>query len=131
MWKENSIFTGVGIHNFYLLCEEYSPPGYNKGPHYVHNMYINFLVEAGILGVAALISVFGTAIKWSMENYSRLKENLRDNEYEKWMSQGLFASLIGVAVHNLIDNNIYVVGLGMLFWMGMGIVSGIYSKTKS
>ncbi len=131
MWKENSIFTGVGIHNFYLLCEEYSPVEYKKGAHYIHNMYINFLVEAGILGISALIAVFGTAIKWSLENYSRLKENLRDNEYEKWMSQGLFASLIGVAIHNLIDNNIYVVGLGMLFWMGMGIVSGIYSKTKS
>ncbi len=130
MWKENSIFTGVGIHNFYLLCEEYSPPEYKKGAHYIHNMYLNFLVEAGIIGAAALIAVFGVAIKWSRDNYNLIKEHLNNSEYERWLSQGLFASLIGVALHNLLDNNIYVVGLGMLFWFGMGIVSGIYTKTK-
>jgi len=130
MWKENSVFTGVGIHNFYLLFEKYSPPEYKKGAPYVHNMYINFLAEAGILGVSALIAVFGFAIKWSRDNFTRLKENLNNNAYQKWLSQGLFVALIGVNIHNLLDNNIYVVGLGMLFWIGMGIISGIYSKIK-
>jgi len=130
MWKENSVFTGVGIHNFYLLFEKYSPPEYKKGAHYVHNMYINFLAEAGILGVSALIAVFGFAIKWSRDNFTRLQENLNNNAYQKWLSQGLFVALIGVTIHNLLDNTIYVVGLGMLFWMGMGIISGIYSKTN-
>jgi O-antigen ligase len=131
MWKKNSIFTGVGIHNFYLLFEKYCPPGHSRGPHYVHNMYINFLVEAGILGLAALVSVFGTAIKWSWDIYYRLSKNLKDNQYEKWVSEGLLASFIGITIHNLVDNTIYVVGLGILFWIGMGIVSGIYSKTKT
>jgi len=130
MWKENSVFTGVGIHNFYLLFEKYSPPEYKKGAHYVHNMYINFLAEAGILGVSALIAVFGFAIKWSRDNFTRLQENLNNNAYQKWLSQGLFVALIGATIHNLLDNTIYVVGLGMLFWMGMGIISGIYSKTN-
>ncbi len=130
MWKENSVLTGVGIHNFYLLFEKYSPPEYKKGAHYVHNMYINFLAEAGILGVSALIAVFGFAIKWSRDNFTRLKENLNNNVYQKWLSQGLFVALIGITIHNLLDNTIYVVGLGMLFWMGMGIISGIYSKTN-
>jgi O-antigen ligase len=131
MWKKNSIFTGVGIHNFYLLFEKYCPPGHRRGARYVHNMYINFLVEAGILGLAALLFVFGTAIKSSRDIYFRLNKNLKNNEYEKWVSEGLFASLIGITIHNLVDNTIYVVGLGMLFWIGMGIVSGIYSKTKT
>jgi O-antigen ligase len=131
MWKKNSIFTGVGIHNFYLLFEKYCPPGHTRGPHYVHNMYINFLVEAGIFGLAALLMVFGTAIKWSRDIYFRLSKNLKNNKYEKWVSEGLFASLIGITIHNLVDNTIYVVGLGILFWIGMGIVSGIYSKTKT
>ncbi len=130
MWKENSVFTGVGIHNFYLLFEKYSPPEYKKGAPYVHNMYINFLAEAGILGLLALIAVFGFAIKWSRDNFTRLKENTNNNAYQKWLSQGLFVALIGVNIHNLLDNNIYVVGLGMLFWIGMGIISGIYSKIK-
>jgi len=130
MWKENSVLTGVGIHNFYLLFEKYSPPEYKKGAHYVHNMYINFLAEAGILGVSALIAVFGFAIKWSRDNFTRLQENLNNNAYQKWLSQGLFVALIGATIHNLLDNTIYVVGLGMLFWMGMGIISGIYSKTN-
>jgi putative inorganic carbon (hco3(-)) transporter len=128
MWKDNSVLTGVGIHNFYLLFEKYSPPEYKKGAHYVHNMYLNFLAEAGILGLSALIAVFGTAIKWSRDNYSRLTENLKENPYQKWLSQGLFVSLIGITIHNILDNTIYVVGLGMLFWTGMGIISGIYSK---
>jgi O-antigen ligase len=128
MWKDNSVLTGVGIHNFYLLFEKYSPPEYKKGAHYVHNMYLNFLAEAGILGLSALIAVFGVAIKWSRDNYSRLTENLKENPYQKWLSQGLFVSLIGITIHNILDNTIYVVGLGMLFWTGMGIISGIYSK---
>jgi len=128
MWKDNSVLTGVGIHNFYLLFEKFSPPEYKKGAHYVHNMYLNFLAEAGILGLSALIAVFGTAIKWSRDNYSQLTEKLKENPYQKWLSQGLFVSLIGVTIHNILDNTIYVVGLGMLFWTGMGIISGIYSK---
>jgi O-antigen ligase len=131
MWKKNSIFTGVGIHNFYLLFEKYCPPGHRRGPRYVHNMYINFLVEAGILGLTALLLVFGTVIKWCRDIYYSLSKNLKDNQYEKWVSEGLFASFIGITIHNLVDNTIYVVGLGMLFWIGMGVVSGIYSKTKS
>ncbi len=131
MWKKNSIFTGVGIHNFYLLFENYCPQGHSRGPRYVHNMYINFLVEAGIFGLAALVSVFGTAIKWSRDICYRLTKNLKNNKHEKWVSEGLFASLIGITIHNLVDNTIYVVGLGMLFWIGMGIVSGIYSKTET
>lgn len=130
MWKENSVFTGVGIHNFYLLFEKYSPPEYKKGAPYIHNMYINFLAEAGILGVSALIAVFGVAIKWSRDNFTILKENLNNNVYQKWLSQGLFVALIGITIHNLLDNTIYVVGLGMLFWIGMGIISGIHSKNN-
>ena len=121
MWKANSIFTGVGIHNFYLLFEKYALPGHTRGPHYIHCMYLNFLVDAGIIGFLALISVFAVALEWARNNYRKLSEN----SSKSWMTAGLFGSFSGFLIHNLVDNTIYVVGLGILFWMGMGIVSSI------
>ncbi len=124
MWSDNSILTGVGIHNFYLLFEKYALPGYSRGPHYIHSMYLNFLVDAGIIGFLSLITVLLATVEWARKKYKRLK----DKSSKKWMLAGLFASFSGLLIHNFVDNTIYVVGLGILFWMGMGIVSSIDSN---
>ncbi|MEO0293414.1 MAG: O-antigen ligase family protein [candidate division WOR-3 bacterium] len=121
MWEEHSIYTGVGIHNYYLLCPKYSP-SHKIGSPYVHNMYINFMVEAGIIGLFALLLLFGGALKGSYENLNR------KHTHKKWISEALFSSFWGILIHNFIDNTIYVVGLGLLFWIGMGIISGIQNK---
>lgn len=127
MLKDNSILTGVGIHNFYLLFEKYALPGHTRGPHYIHNMYLNFLVDAGIIGILALMTVFITTIEWIRKKYRRIK----DSSSKEWILAGLFGSFSGLLIHNLVDNTIYVMGLGILFWMCMGIVSGINSEPNT
>jgi len=121
MWKDNSILTGVGIHNFYLLFEKYALPPHSKGPHYIHNMYLNFLVDAGIIGFLALMTVFVTTLEWIRKKFAILKDNCT----KSWLLAGLFGSFFGLLIHNLFDNTIYVMGFGILFWMCMGIVSSI------
>ncbi len=127
MWKDNSILTGVGIHNFYLLFEKYALPPHLKGPHYIHNMYLNFLVEAGVIGFLALMTIFVTTIEWIRKKFRILKDNCTSS----WLLAGLFGSFSGLLIHNLFDNTIYVMGLGILFWMCMGIVSGINSEPNT
>ncbi|MCK4353579.1 O-antigen ligase family protein [candidate division WOR-3 bacterium] len=122
MWKEHSILTGVGIHNFYMLYEKYAFPGRSKGPHYIHCMYLNFLVESGIIGFLILMSIFIILIRWSWQIYKR------SNDFKKWIAAALLASFVNVFIHNLVDNTPYVMGLGILFWAGMGIISGMRDK---
>ncbi|MCK4421049.1 O-antigen ligase family protein [candidate division WOR-3 bacterium] len=125
MWLDHSILTGVGIHNFSLLFEEYALPGYSYRTHYIHCMYLNFLVDAGVIGFLSLMAVFGTAVECAR----RLYKNLNKDTPTKWIVAGLMGSFMGIIIHNLVDNTIYVMGLGILVWMGMGIISGGTSTT--
>ncbi|MDI6840133.1 MAG: O-antigen ligase family protein [bacterium] len=120
MWKEHSILTGVGIHNFYLLYENYALPSYcYKGPHYIHCMYLNFLVESGIIGFLVLMLIFIILTRWGWQIYKR------NIDFKRWISAALLASFLNVLIHNIADNTPYVIGLGILFWAGMGIISGM------
>jgi len=125
MWKDHSILTGVGVHNFYLLYEKYCFPGYAGEPHYIHCMYLNFLVETGIIGLSVLIAIFIIIIRWSWQIYKG------NSDFKGWIAVALFSSFLGFLVHNIVDNTPYVVGLGLLFWAGMGVISGIHQERSA
>ncbi|MDO9575688.1 MAG: O-antigen ligase family protein [bacterium] len=125
MWKNHSILTGVGVHNFYLLYEKYCFPEYGRRPPYIHCMYLNFLVETGIVGLSILIAIFIIIIRWSWQIY---KSN---SDFKKWIAAALFSSFLGFLIHNIVDNTPYVAGLGFLFWAGMGVISGIHQEQSA
>lgn len=125
MWKNHSILTGVGLRNFYLLYEKYRLPGQTGRPPYIHSIYLNFLVETGIIGLSVLIAIFIITLRWSWQIYKA------NSDFKGWIAVALFSSFLGFLVHNIVDNTPYVVGLGLLFWAGMGVISGIHQKESA
>ncbi len=120
MWKQHSILTGVGVHNFYMLYDKYCLHDEGRGPHYIHCMYLNFLVDTGIIGFSVLMAIFIILIRWSWQIYRE------ETNFKRWVAAALFSSFLGFFIHNIVDNTPYVTGLGILFWAGMGIISGIH-----
>ncbi len=125
MWKDHSILTGVGLRNFYRLYETYRFPGQYGRPPYIHSMFLSFLVETGIIGLSLLIAIFVIIMRWSWQIY---KSN---TDFKRWIAVALFSSFLGFLIHNVVDNTPYVVGLGLLFWTGMGVISGIYPESSA
>ncbi|HID92649.1 MAG TPA: hypothetical protein EYP60_01010 [bacterium (Candidatus Stahlbacteria)] len=118
MWSDHNSLTGIGVHNFFKLYKDYVSPDYEKWHlPYVHCLYLNSLVETGIIGLSTLILMLIILLRYLWYVFKR------SNGFERAFYLGLFASFIGFLIHNLVDNTPYTVGLGILFWSSMGIVS--------
>ena len=118
MWREHNIFTGIGVHNFSKLYKDYVSPEYERWHlPYVHCLYLNSLVETGIIGLSTLIVMLTILLQYLWYVFRK------SDKFGKAFYLGLFASFIGFLIHNLVDNTPYTVGLGTLFWSSMGIVS--------
>ena len=117
MLFDNNPITGIGINNFSILLKEYAAPEFNQP--YIHSMFFNFLVEAGIIGLTTLAYMF-------VKIYKRLIDGIRYGKgLKKELSIILFSSFTGMLFHNLVDNTIYVVGLGIIYWFFIGVIKGL------
>lgn len=111
-------FFGYGLLNFRPIYNEYNgknPHPYIGGPGtpYIHNVYLSFLFETGIIGFSFLL-------------YTFVHLFLRCNNLGK-------AILIGFAVNSLFDNLLGVLHIGsMIFaFLGMNYEEGNSNTEKS
>lgn len=133
-------FTGVGIGNYGTTYAQYHVGIFVNSLDHAHNYYINILAETGIIGLTAflllIVAIFvaGThAYKVVNKKYGQIKaaymtpkigqsslETLQSFHTlgvftnDRALVIGLIASLVGVCVHNLVDN-LYVHGMTILF----------------
>ncbi len=136
----NHPFTGVGIGNYGTAYGPYHIAIFVNSLDHAHNYYINIAAETGVIGLTTfillLIAMFvagGCAcavlsrryrklkVEWSAPKagVSRLATLQASNMLgavtnDRALAIGLLASLIGICVHNLVDN-LYVHGMTMLF----------------
>ncbi|MCS7299690.1 MAG: O-antigen ligase family protein [Spirochaetia bacterium] len=103
--KDNWLI-GVGFVNF----KEYVPSYYGN---YLHNLYLSILVETGILGFLSFIALISVALYKSFRNVILGRVD--------YIKLGAFVSVICFLLHGLIDNTMYVVSLGMMFWFFLGL----------
>lgn len=103
--KDNWLI-GVGLVNF----KEYVPSYYGN---YLHNLYLSVLVETGILGFLSFITLISVALYRSFRNVILGRVD--------YLKLGAFVSVICFLLHGLIDNTMYVVSLGMMFWFLLGL----------
>lgn len=102
--------TGVGPFNFSRLYALVRAPDGDPTAFHAHNLYLTFLVEFGIVGLAA---VAWTLWRFAAELRQRLS-NARTTS--AFLSLSVAAGLVGVAVQGLIDT-VTVVIFGL--WMAM------------
>ena len=102
--------TGVGPFNFSRLYPLVRSPDGDPTAFHAHNLYLTFLVEFGIVGLAAVAWTL-----WRFANELRRRISQADAP-AAFLSLSVAAGLVGVAVQGLIDT-VTVVIFGL--WMPM------------
>lgn len=110
--KNHPIF-GAGLAGFPELYKQYKEAKHVEISLYPHNIFLNFWVETGILGLISLI--------WIIVNYFRegfRKYSLRTKHY----SLILLAVMICILVYGLVDAPYFKNDLSCLFWIWIGLM---------
>jgi len=110
---------GVGIGNYEPVYPAYALPGWGEPLGHAHNYYLNIAAEAGLVGLAAYLLLWGAAF-WEAWRTVRVTEG-----YWRGVAVGIFGALVHLSVHNFFDNlyvhNMYVhvaILLGLLYVVG-------------
>ncbi len=97
---------GVGIGNYEPVYPAYALPGWEEPLGHAHNYYLNIAAEAGLVGLAAYLVLWGAAFQ---EAWRAVR---RTEGYWRGVAVGIFGALVHLSVHNLFDNlyvhNMYV-----------------------
>jgi len=88
---------------------------------YPHNLFLNFWLETGLLGLLAFLGLFGAltaaALKIKKEN--------------KFLGAALLAALAVFFIHGLVDVPYFKNDLAMLFWIIAAIICSIAISFRS
>lgn len=112
--KNNPIF-GAGLAGFPYLYEQYKEAKHVEISLYPHNIFLNFWVETGLLG---LISFVWIIINYFREGFRNINYKLKTTYY----SLSLIAVMICILVYGLVDAPYFKNDLSCLFWILVGIM---------
>jgi O-antigen ligase len=107
---------GVGIGNYEPVYPAYALQGWPEPLGHAHNYYLNIAAEAGLIGLAAYLVLWGAAF-WQAWKVVRAAQG-----YWRGVAAGILGVLTHLSVHNFFDNlyvhNMYLhvaMLLGLLF----------------
>ncbi|NPV73180.1 MAG: polymerase [Pelotomaculum sp.] len=85
---------------------------------YVDNFYLKTAAESGLIGLAALVLLFLGGLRCALNSYRRLTD-----PYLKGLAGGLIAGLLGVLLHNVVENIFEVPMMSTYFWLLLGMAA--------
>jgi putative inorganic carbon (HCO3(-)) transporter len=119
MWSERP-WLGQGPGHYPIAYAAFQAPRWSDPLGHAHNIYLNFLAEAGLVGLAGYLLFFGAAFLCALRAALRPRTAL-----EAALGLGLAGVLGALAFHSLLDN-LYVhdltVQLGLL--LGLTVAAG-------
>ena len=110
---------GVGTNNFSKYSAEYGP---KIGWAYAHNIVLQFWAENGVFGMILNLAIIGVVI-------GRWAKSFKNYKY-KYIALGIGASFIGLFIGNLTNSTIYILKIGILFYLLAGLMSSVYFAVK-
>lgn len=87
---------------------------------YVDNFYLKTAAESGLLGIAALLWLLLCGIRCALNSYRRLTDT-----YLKGLAMGLISGLLGVLLHNGVENIFEVPMMTVYFWLLLGMTAAL------
>lgn len=112
----NHPFTGEGFGRFGgAVAARHIPSSV-----YVDNFYLKTAAESGIIGLAALLWLYVSGIRCALHSYKVLSD-----PYLKGLAGGLIASLLGVLLHNTVENIFEVPMMSTYFWLLLGLTAAL------
>ncbi len=111
---------GIGGGGWAAVYKTYR--SYNYSTLFTHNYYLQTWIEAGIPGIASLLTIWAGAIfvLWQARKNSSKENSL--------LIGVLFLSASAIAVHSLIDFNMTFTSIGLLFWALLAGLSGMQAQ---
>lgn len=93
---------------------------YIPSSNYVDNFYLKTAAEAGLIGLAAFVWLLISGVRCILNSYRRLTD-----PYLKGLAGGLFAGLMGVLLHNGVENIFEVPSMAVYFWLLLGAAAAL------
>ncbi len=126
MFRAHPIF-GVGAGNYDAAYPQFTidPVVWHEGLGHAHNYYINAAAETGAVGLLVYLTLAGAvlAVAWTAVSRARNRVSATAPGYQLYpYALGIFAALIGFAVHNTTDN-LYVHAIELQF--GLEVVCSL------
>jgi putative inorganic carbon (HCO3(-)) transporter len=107
---------GVGIGNYEPVYPAYALQGWPEPLGHAHNYYLNIAAEAGLIGLAAYLVLWGAAF-WQAWKVIRTTQG-----YWRGVAAGILGVLTHLAVHNFFDN-LYVHNMYLHVAILLGLLS--------
>ncbi len=93
---------------------------YIPSSNYVDNFYLKTAAESGIIGLAAFVWLLVSGMRCVLNSYRRLTDR-----YLKGLAGGLFAGLMGILLHNGVENIFEVPTMAVYFWLLLGVAAAL------
>jgi O-antigen ligase/tetratricopeptide (TPR) repeat protein len=108
--KMNPVGFGIGTFRY-----ESTRPGIVPSTMLAHQSYLQMASETGVIGLLALLGVFGISI-WEMLRGSKALE-----KDKLTLKVGVMSALAAAMAHNLVDSDLYTFGTGLSTFLLLGI----------
>lgn len=109
-------WTGVGLGNYQAVYPGYALMNWPHSLGHAHNIYLNFLAETGIIGLAAYLALW-VSIMWQTWRLTR-----QADVWRRSAAVGLLGTWTHLSVHHLVDN-LYVANIHLHLGALLGVLS--------
>ncbi len=122
MWTDRP-WLGVGIGNYEPVYARYALPLWPLPLGHAHNYYLNIAAETGVVGLAAYLLLWGTALvgAWRATRCA--------SGWQWGVALGVLGVLVHLSIHNFFDN-LYVHGMYLHLAIMLGIVPLISGRVN-
>jgi len=108
---QDNPLTGAGLAGFQDMYENYKLTKHTEFLMYPHNIFLNWWVELGILGLVGLFSIVGLYIKKTTSLLSTNKKTVI----------ALLGVLVAIIIYGIVDVIYFKNDLAVLFWLFLGL----------
>jgi O-antigen ligase len=131
LWSDHPL-TGIGLGGYpggYAALptpgRQFLPTTVLQPPPHAHNVFLNALAEEGVVGLGALVALFGTALvaAWRL---AREHDPVR-----RTVGTTAVATLIAFIVHNIADVTLFETETALFLWVVLGLISGFSQPDRS
>lgn len=116
--QDNPIF-GVGLSGYPTAITSYHTAQEYEIFQYPHNIFLNFWVEMGILGIIA--------VGWILKRLTAVLRHHLKHPKRHWISLAAGAAILEIGIHGLVDVPYFKNDLSVLTWvLAAVIINGAY-----
>lgn len=112
---------GAGLAGFQTLYDQYRLAKHTELLLYPHNLFLNFWVELGLLG---LLSMIGLLVQFFRKGWTAVRARSRDTQ-----TRILMAVMVTTIVYGMVEVPFFKNDLAVLWWVMIGLMFAGENKT--